>query len=82
MVTLTTRQMLDVFLPSNFALTNPEVLNKTMTQGGMNLMRGWQNFTEDTTRANAGKKPVGVDAFEVGRNMASASTFDRLGCSA
>jgi len=71
-VTFTTRQMLDVFSPSNFALTNPEVLNKTMAQGGMNLMRGWQNFIEDTTRANAGKKPVGVDAFEVGRNMATA----------
>ncbi|MDO7631624.1 MAG: alpha/beta fold hydrolase, partial [Loktanella sp.] len=71
-VTFTTRQMLDVFSPSNFALTNPEVLNKTMAQGGMNLMRGWQNLIEDTTRANAGKKPVGVDAFEVGRNMATA----------
>lgn len=71
-VTFTSRQMLDVFSPSNFALTNPEVLNKTIEQGGMNLMRGWQNFVEDTARANAGKKPVGVDAFQVGRNMATA----------
>jgi len=70
-VTFTTRQMLDVFSPSNFALTNPEVLNKTMAQGGMNLVRGWQNFVEDTMRANAGRKPVGVDAFEVGRNLAT-----------
>lgn len=71
-VTFTARQMLDVFSPSNFPLTNPEVLAKTMAQGGMNLMRGWQNFIEDTSRANAGKKPVGADAFEVGRNMATA----------
>lgn len=71
-VTFTTRQMLDVFSPSNFAHTNPEVLNKTLAQGGMNLVRGWQNFIEDTTRANAGKAPVGVDAFEVGRNVATA----------
>jgi polyhydroxyalkanoate synthase subunit PhaC len=70
-VTFTARQILDVFSPSNFPLTNPEVLTKTMAQGGMNLMRGWQNFIEDTTRANAGKKPLGAEAFAVGRNLAT-----------
>ena len=38
------RQMLDVFSPSNFALTNPEVLARTTRTGGMNLFRGWQNL--------------------------------------
>jgi polyhydroxyalkanoate synthase len=70
-VTFAARQMLDVFSPSNSPLTNPEVLARTFAQGGMNLLRGWQNFIEDTTRANAGQKPVGADAFEVGRNMAT-----------
>lgn len=71
-VTFAARQMLDVFSPSNFPLTNPEVLSATMAQGGANLMRGWQNFIEDTSRANAGKKPGGFESFEVGRNMATS----------
>lgn len=71
-VTFTARQLLDVFSPSNSPLTNPEVLAKTFSEGGQNLWRGWQNLMEDTARNNAGKKPVGVEAFEVGRNMATA----------
>jgi polyhydroxyalkanoate synthase len=43
---------------------------KTVSTGGMNLYHGWQNFVEDLARANSGKKPVGLDDFEVGRNMA------------
>ncbi|MCL4166192.1 UNVERIFIED_CONTAM: hypothetical protein GTU68_016255, partial [Idotea baltica] len=66
------RQILDVFSPSNFPLTNPQVLAQTYSQGGMNLVRGWQNFIEDAARMNAGKKPVGAEAFEVGRNLATA----------
>lgn len=71
-VTFTARQILDVFSPSNFALTNPEVLAATYQQGGANLVRGWQNFMEDLSRMNTGKKPVGAEAFEVGSNLATA----------
>ncbi len=71
-VTFATRQILDVFSPSNSPLTNPEVLAKTMAEGGMNLIRGWQNFLEDASRAQAGQKPVGTEDFEVGRNMATS----------
>ncbi|WP_211753575.1 PHA/PHB synthase family protein [Pacificibacter marinus] len=70
-VEFATRQMLDVFSPSNYALTNPEVLTQTAQQGGMNLFRGWQNFIEDLSRTNTGKRPVGTEDFEVGRNMAT-----------
>lgn len=65
------RQILDVFSPSNYAMTNPEVMAQTVRQGGMNFIRGWQNFTEDVARASTGKKPAGTEAFEVGRNMAT-----------
>lgn len=64
------RQMLDVFSPSNYVLTNPDVLEQTMRQGGLNLVRGWQNFVEDAMRAHTRQKPVGAEAFEVGRNLA------------
>ena len=64
------RQILDIFSPSNFPLTNPEVLRQTLAEGGQNLLRGAQYFVEDWERAIAGRKPVGTDAFEVGRNVA------------
>lgn len=65
------RQILDVFSPSNYALTNPEVLARTARQGGMNLYRGWQNYIEDMSRANTGKRPLGTENFQVGRNVAA-----------
>jgi polyhydroxyalkanoate synthase len=64
------RQILDVFSPSNFPFTNPEVLRQTLAEGGQNFMRGAQYFVEDWERAIAGRKPVGADAFQVARNIA------------
>jgi polyhydroxyalkanoate synthase len=69
-VTFAIRQLLDVVSPSNFLFTNPEILQHTMRQGGMNLMRGAQNFVEDWERAISGKKPVGTEAFRPGRDVA------------
>ena len=34
------RQLLDVVAPTNFPLTNPEILHATIEQGGLNLLRG------------------------------------------
>jgi len=65
-----TRQWLDVFAPSNFVLTNPEVLRVTMQEGGLNLARGVQHFIEDWERAVAGRRPVGAEAYQVGRDVA------------
>jgi len=70
MVSFATRQFLDVLSPSNSVFTNPEVLEQTRRDGGMNLVRGAQNLAEDWERAVGGRKPVGADAFEVGRNVA------------
>src|SRR5262245_360954 len=35
-----TRQYVDALSPSNFALTNPQVLRETLQSGGQNLLRG------------------------------------------
>jgi polyhydroxyalkanoate synthase len=70
MVTFATRQILDVFSPSNFLFTNPEALEATRAESGLNLVRGGANFAEDMERAAGGKKPVGADAFEPGSNVA------------
>ena len=69
-VDFTTRQFLDVASPSNFLLTNPEVLDRTRAEGAMNLVRGAQNFIEDWDRTVSGRPPVGAEQFEVGRNVA------------
>jgi polyhydroxyalkanoate synthase subunit PhaC len=70
MVEFASRQMLDMFAPSNFPLTNPEILLRTVATGGLNLVRGFQNYMEDAERAIAGKRPIGVDEFAVGRDVA------------
>ena len=69
-VDFTTRQLLDVVAPSNFLPTNPEVLNFSLEQAGANLVRGWINLIEDWGCAVSGRKPVGADAFPVGKKVA------------
>ena len=69
-VEFATRQILDVFSPANFVLTNPEVLRKTQAEAGQNLVRGFWNFVEDWERTINGRKPVGAEAFKVGENLA------------
>jgi polyhydroxyalkanoate synthase len=69
-VAFVTRQMLDVFAPSNFLLTNPVALEKTLKSGGANLVRGWANFLQDIERVTGAKKPAGAEAYEVGRDVA------------
>jgi polyhydroxyalkanoate synthase len=69
-VEFATRQLLDMFSPSNFIATNPEVLRKTYSDFGMNLVRGFWNFVEDTERTNSGRPPVGLEDFKVGENLA------------
>jgi len=69
-VSFMTRQFLDVFSPVNLALTNPAVLETASKQRGMNFVRGAVNFWEDWRRVVNGEKPVGTDAFQVGRNVA------------
>ena len=70
MIEFTSRQMLDMFSPSNFPLTNPEVIKQTISKGGMNLVSGLQNLMEDWERKISGKKPVGAENFKVGRDVA------------
>ena len=68
-VSFLARQMLDRYAPSNFIWTNPEIAKATLEQGGANLKQGAQNLFEDWQRAVAGKKPVGAEAYEVGRDI-------------
>ena len=67
-----TRQFVDALSPSNFVVTNPEVLRATVESGGENLINGLRNLLEDLERGK-GKlaiKMTDTAAFEVGRNVA------------
>jgi polyhydroxyalkanoate synthase len=65
-----TRQILDMFSPSNCPLTNPEVLKTTIEQNGANLGRGFFNCVEDVERELAHMEPSGTENFRVGDNVA------------
>ena len=70
-VSFVTRQILDMFSPSNSLLTNPEILKATMEEGGQNLVRGWTNFMADMECYVAGKRLNNdVEQFVVGRDVA------------
>jgi len=69
-----TRQYVDALSPSNFVMTNPEVLRATLESGGENLLKGLENLLEDLEEGD-GKvkiKMVDPDAFQVGENVATA----------
>jgi len=70
MVEFAARQLLDMTAPSNFPLTNPEILWRTISTGGFNLVRGAQNFFADYERVLGGRKPVGTEQFKVGHDVA------------
>ena len=71
MLTFAARQVLDVYAPSNGPLTNPLVLERTVSEAGMNFVRGWQNWREDVERASGGHRPVGAERFLPGRDVAA-----------
>ena len=66
------RQFISALSPSNFALTNPEVLRRTRETGGENLVRGLSNLLADLEhgRGNLRIKMTDTDAFKVGGNIA------------
>ena len=72
-VEFSVRQMLDVLAPSNFAATNPEVLQKAFQSGGANFVAGWQNWCSDWMRLlSGGRQPAAGIDFVVGENVATS----------
>lgn len=67
-----TRQFVDAMSPSNFVLTNPEVLRATVESGGENLLKGLDNLLGDLERGKGSLaiRMTDYDAFRVGENIA------------
>ncbi len=67
------RQFVDAMSPSNFLLTNPEVLRKTADTGGENLIKGLSNLLSDLERGR-GKLSISMtdmEAFTLGKDIGS-----------
>ncbi len=67
-----TRQFVDAMAPSNFLMTNPEVLKATLESGGENLVKGLQNLLDDLERGKGrlAIKMTDMEAFRIGENIA------------
>ena len=66
------KQIIDAAAPTNFLLTNPQVLKETFTTNGDNLVKGLQQMQRDIERS---KRIIDINtsdtaAFEVGKNIA------------
>jgi poly[(R)-3-hydroxyalkanoate] polymerase subunit PhaC len=69
-----TRQFIDALSPSNFVLTNPEVLRETVETGGHNLIKGLRNLLADLERGDSKQlriRMTDLDAFKLGENVAT-----------
>ena len=63
-----TRQYLDAIAPTNFAATNPEVLERALATEGMSVAQGIANLAGDVERGRISM--TDESAFAVGRNLA------------
>jgi polyhydroxyalkanoate synthase len=68
-----TRQFADALAPTNFPLTNPDVLKATIASNGENLVKGLDNLLADIERGQ-GELSIrqSADGFTVGENIATA----------
>lgn len=64
-----TRQFIDAMSPSNFAMTNPEVLKLTVETNGKNLIDGLQNLMADMDKGRISL--TDESAFKLGDNIAT-----------
>jgi polyhydroxyalkanoate synthase len=67
------RQIANALSPSNFVLTNPELLRETLLSNADNLVRGMRMLAEDIEAGGGDLKIRQSDAsmFAVGRNLAT-----------
>ena len=64
-----TRQYLDAIAPTNFAATNPDVLERAVATEGASLVQGLRNLADDAQRGRISM--TDEHAFAVGRNLAT-----------
>ncbi|MDF0600133.1 class I poly(R)-hydroxyalkanoic acid synthase [Psychromarinibacter sp. C21-152] len=68
------RQIIDLFSPTNFLATNPEALQKAVETNGQSLVDGLENLVRDIEESGGSLNVTLADkeAFKVGGNIATA----------
>ena len=69
-VAFITRQLLDVWSPSNVPWLNPVTIERTLAESGANLVRGAANLQNDAWRTLAMQPEPPADELEVGEDIA------------
>ncbi len=64
------RLLTDLGAPVNLPWLNPAIVERTVAEGGANLLRGAGNWLEDLDRQLSGRPPAGAEAFTVGQEVA------------
>lgn len=74
-VSFYTRQCIDALSPTNFVVTNPEVLKATLESNGENLVKGLSNLLADIEHSKRHISITTTDnsAFTIGGNLATAT---------
>ena len=68
-----TKQFADAFAPTNFILTNPEVVRAIIKSNGENLVKGLDNLLADIERGHGALSiRQSADGFVLGENIATA----------
>ena len=72
-----TRQFVDALSPSNYIMTNPELIQATVDSKGANLIRGLRNLLDDLERGPCQLQVKNTDtqAFELGKDIATTPGY-------
>lgn len=65
------RQYMNAVSPTNFPLTNPAVVRKTLATGGLNLMNGAANLLADVAKGEGLVQRRSDESFELGVSIAA-----------
>ncbi|MDB5679723.1 alpha/beta fold hydrolase [Sphingomonas bacterium] len=71
MIDFLTDQYLNAIAPTNFAMTNPDVVKRTVETGGANLAQGFAHLIEDVAEGKGIVRRRTADAFEKGKTIAA-----------
>ncbi len=71
LVNFINEQIFQLLAPSNFPLTNPEVLKTTKDERGRNLLKGISNLQRDIQKTLLKKNTPDMGDFVVGENLAT-----------
>jgi polyhydroxyalkanoate synthase len=66
------KQLADAMSPSNFALTNPEVIRESIETNGVSILKGFQNLMRDLDAKRVlNIQTADYAAFKLGQNIAA-----------